>query len=63
MKKIQYNDLNTTELAKHLKESQDSLRASRFAMAGSRPKDVKSNQKTRRNIARILTALKKTNAK
>lgn len=41
---------------KLLAEKREELRALRFQAAGSRPKDSNAPRKTRKDIARILTA-------
>ncbi len=48
--------MSMSELDKELAGVAGSLQKSRFAMAGSRPKDVKHDAKLRKDIARILTA-------
>ncbi len=56
MKTKKYNEMSMSELDKELAGVAGSLQKSRFAMAGSRPKDVKHDAKLRKDIARILTA-------
>lgn len=47
------------ELAKLLGEKREELRKLRFEAAGARPKDTNAPSKVRKDIARIMTALKK----
>jgi ribosomal protein L29 len=53
----QYNDMDRTELLKTLAEKRRELREFRFDVAGTQAKDASVKQKTRKEIARILTAL------
>ena len=50
---------NKTEkdLKKELNEKREALRDFRFGIAGSKVRDVKEGQNTRKEIARILTEL------
>ena len=48
---------NDADLAKLLGQERESLRALRFAEAGSRAKNVKAARESRKTIARILTEL------
>ncbi len=57
--KNQYQDKNAVELEKMLGEKREELRKLRFEAAGARPKDSNAPAKARREIARILTQLKK----
>jgi len=50
-----------TELQKLLREKQSLLREERFAVAGSKQRDVKSGHNLRKDIARILTEIHKRN--
>jgi ribosomal protein L29 len=58
MKKTDFKTKSDTELKKVLIEKRDSLAKFKFGMTGSRTKNVKEGRNTRRDIARILTALK-----
>lgn len=58
MKKTDFKTKSDTELKKALTEKRDSLAKFKFGMTGSRTKNVKEGRNTRRDIARILTALK-----
>ena len=58
MKKTDFKTKSETELKKALIEKRDSLAKFKFGMTGSRTKNVKEGKNTRRDIARILTALK-----
>lgn len=49
---------NKTELLKELNEKKLAVKDLRFGIAGSKNKDVKSFSKIRKDIARIMTALK-----
>ena len=49
----------TAELGKLLADKRESLRAWRFGLVGSKVKNMKEGQATRKDIARILTALNK----
>ncbi len=52
-----FKDRSESELAKLLAEKRESLRELRFSAAGARAKDPSAASKTRRDIARIMTAL------
>lgn len=58
MKKTDFKTKSETELKKALVEKRDSLAKFKFGMTGSRTKNVKEGRNTRRDVARILTALK-----
>jgi ribosomal protein L29 len=45
------------DLSKMVADKRESLRAFRFGTAGAKTKNVKESRSTRRDIARILTAL------
>ena len=47
------------ELVKMLAEKREELRNFRFAIAGSKQKNVKQGKSSRKEIARILTEIKK----
>ena len=47
----------TPELSKLLVDKKESLRAWRFGLTGSKVKNMKEGQATRKDIARILTVL------
>ena len=49
------------ELLRLIAEKREAVRAFRFAMAGSKRKNVKEGKALRKEIARILTALRKPN--
>jgi ribosomal protein L29 len=46
------------ELSSMLKEARATLRAERFAAAGSRPKDSNSPAKLKKQVAQILTQMR-----
>lgn len=56
----EFRDKTEKELARMLREKQEALRTFRFAMAGSKVKNVKEGKTTRKDIARILTELART---
>ncbi len=56
-KKLAYKDTSTEDLNKLLGEKREELRKLRFEAAGARPKDSNAPKKTRKEIARIMTAL------
>ncbi|HRZ30449.1 MAG TPA: 50S ribosomal protein L29 [Candidatus Paceibacterota bacterium] len=58
MKKTDFKTKSEAELKKILIEKKDSLAKFKFGISGSRTKNVKEGRNTRRDIARILTALK-----
>jgi len=49
------------ELHRLVAEKREALRAFRFAMAGSKKKNVKEGKTVRKEIARLLTELRKRN--
>lgn len=55
-KKTDYKGMDAKELSKKLADAREELRKLRFEQAGARPKDTNSPKKTRREIARMLTA-------
>ena len=55
MKKEMEKNMNTAEVSAKLTELREKARKIRFAMAGSRPKNVKEERNIRRDIARLLT--------
>ncbi|HNZ55287.1 MAG TPA: 50S ribosomal protein L29 [Candidatus Paceibacterota bacterium] len=57
MKKIDLKNKKEDELKKLLADKRKELSAFKFGISGSRTKDVKAGRTTRREIARILTAL------
>lgn len=59
MKKTDFKTKSEMELKKVLIEKRDTLAKFKFGISGSRTKNVKEGRNTRRDIARILTALKK----
>lgn len=59
MKKTDFKTKSETELKKVLNEKRESLAKFKFGISGSRTKNVKEGRNTRRDIARILTVLKK----
>ena len=63
MKKTDFKKESEAELKKKLTEKRDSLAKFKFGISGSRTKNVKEGKNTRRDVARILTALKAINAK
>lgn len=48
---------NDTELAAHVAEKRTAVRKFRFALAGSRPRNVRQVRKDKKEIARSLTEL------
>ncbi len=56
-KKTPLTEKNRTELTSMLVEMRSDLRASRFAAAGSRPKDTDAHARIRKEIARVLYEL------
>ena len=49
---------NDAELVTFVQEAREALRQQRFAVAGSKGRDVKKMREDRRGIARVLTALR-----
>lgn len=57
---MEMNDIlkqNTAELSKLLADKRESLRAWRFGLTGSKVKNMKEGAATKKDIARILTAI------
>lgn len=59
MKKTSYANKPTAELQKSLKEKRVILRNFRFAIAGSKTRNVKEGKQARKEIARIMTEINK----
>lgn len=59
MKKTDFKTKSETELKKALAEKREILAKFKFGISGSRTKNVKEGRNTRRDIARIMTALNK----
>lgn len=57
-KKLSMKEKTKEELVKLLGEKREELRKLRFEAAGARPKDSNAPSKVRKEIARIMTALK-----
>ena len=55
----EYTNKTKEELARLISEKHEALRAFRFAMAGSKRKNVKEGKAVRKEIARILTEMNK----
>jgi ribosomal protein L29 len=53
----EYKGKTTTELQGILSEKREALHSFRFAMAGSKTKNVKTGRTVRKEIAKILSAL------
>lgn len=58
MKKKELTKKSEADLEKELSEKRLALRDIRFGLAGSKNKNVKEQKMIRKNIARIMTALK-----
>ena len=54
-----YTKKNEKDLMKFLVDKREELREFRFGIAGSKVRNIKAGRDTRREIARILTELKK----
>ena len=54
----EYNNKNKEELKKALADKRKALHNFRFAFAGGKAKNVKEARTNRKDIARILTALR-----
>lgn len=54
-----FADKSTEELHKELREKRESVRQFRFAVAGSQKSNANEVREERRDIARILTELRK----
>jgi ribosomal protein L29 len=50
-------NMTNTELMKNLAELREKLRSFRFGLSGSKSKNVKEGRETRKEIARMITAL------
>ncbi|MFA5737055.1 MAG: 50S ribosomal protein L29 [Candidatus Paceibacterota bacterium] len=57
MKKVDLKNKTEQELKKILEEKRQELLTFKFGTSGSRTKNVKAGRTSRREIARILTAL------
>lgn len=55
MTKTELKNKSDKELMKDLQDSRKGLREFRFGMSGSKTRDSKAGQKSRKTIARILT--------
>jgi ribosomal protein L29 len=58
-KKLDITKHTKEDLVKLAHEKREELRALRFSVAGSKTRDVKAAAKLRKDIARVLTQLKK----
>lgn len=63
MKFKEIKDKNIGELQKMLQEKRETLRAFRFGIAGSKVRNVREGRGLRRDIARILTAVRAATGK
>lgn len=54
-----YTNKTTEEMIRLVSEKQEALRSFRFAMTGSKKKNVKEGKAIRKEVARILTELNK----
>ncbi len=59
MKFEEFSRKSKTDLEKIIREKRKELRSLRFDLSSGKVKNVRSIQKTRKDIARILTVLKK----
>jgi len=59
MKTTEIRKKSKSELDKLLRESKNKVRALRFDLASGKVKNVREIRKTKKDIARILTILKK----
>ena len=59
MKSKDITTKNTSELHELLKEKREALRVFRFGVAGSKSRNVKEGKNIRKDIARILTTLRR----
>lgn len=57
MKKTDLQKKSDKDLAKDLREKQEALRAFRFALSGSKTRNVREGKALRVDIARIKTAM------
>jgi len=55
----EFSKTSKEDLQKTLKEKQEKLREFRFDLAAGKIKDIRAIRATKRNIARILTLIKK----
>jgi ribosomal protein L29 len=60
MKKTNYTDQSKQNLLKALGEKREALRKLRFESSGSKVRNVKGGASTRKDIARIMTVLNKS---
>jgi ribosomal protein L29 len=61
MKKTSYTGKNTNDLLKALAEKRAALRDVHFGSAGSKTRNVMGTKNLRKDVARIMTELKKVN--
>lgn len=59
----EFKNKSTQELTKMLADKRVALKDFRFGIAGSKVRNVKEGRELKRDIARIMTALKETSAK
>lgn len=52
-------DMNVEDLKKSVIEKREALRAFRFGAAGSRSRNVREGRSLRKDVARLLTELRK----
>lgn len=57
MKKAELQKKNDKDLLKDLREKQEALRAFRFALSGSKTRNVREGRALRKDIARIKTQM------
>ena len=55
----EFKSKSENELKQTLKEKKEALRTFRFAMSGSKIKNLKEGQNLKKDIARIMTVLNK----
>jgi len=60
MKMKEITNKTATDLNRLLTEKKEALRAFRFGSAGAKTKDVKAGRTLRKDIARIMTELNRT---
>ncbi|MEK7088111.1 MAG: 50S ribosomal protein L29 [Patescibacteria group bacterium] len=53
-----YTEKTTAELTRLVEENRNKLHTFRFAMAGGKQKNVKEGRNLRKEIARLLTAIR-----
>ena len=63
MKKVTYKDTSDAELVKALREKREVSRAGRFAASGAKVKNVHEGRNVRKDIARILTEIRRRQPK